>query len=153
MTKNIVIGVLAVTTLLFGYLAFFAPMAQPLGNATGPQHYSLEAFIGGLQIGQRGSEVKNLLKGTCALIGSDVSQTGTSTKAYDCAVTGVVSGDIVHAQLATSTPFSASRNWAITAAQASSTSGFITVLLTNLGQTAVPSASAVGSSTSYIILR
>lgn len=108
---------------------------------------------GTFQAGASGSSITQLLKGNCALIGTDASQVGTSTAAYDCAVTGVVSGDTVIAQLATTTSFIAARNWAITGAKASTTAGYITVMLTNLGQTSVPSVIGVGSTTSYIVIR
>ena len=101
-----------------------------------------------------GSAVTQLLKGTCNLLGMNSSQAATSSAVYDCAVTGVVSGDVVFAQLSTTTQATLVTNWAIMSAKASSTSGFITVRVLNLsGAAVVPSISAVGSSTGYLILR
>lgn len=117
-----------------------------------------------VSIGSSGTTVTQLIKGFCTswngtgLNSMDGNQTASTTEAYDCAVTGVVSGDMVMAQLSTSTPFVAGSNnlagdWAIVGAQASTTSGYITILLWNGGATAVPSATGVGSSTAYLIIR
>ena len=98
-------------------------------------------------IGTNGSTISELKGTTCDLIGTDASQTASTTVAYDCAVTGVASGDVVLAQLATSTPVGGSAGWSISAALASTTAGYVTVLLYNNGVAAVPSATHVGSST------
>lgn len=156
MDKSFLVAMVAVVIAIGGYL--FPQVSAVLGGTT---NYDILSAAS-LQIGSgcdnangtcTGTRVSQLLKGSCALIGTDASQTGTSTVAYDCAVTGVVAGDTVIAQLSTSTPFSTSRSWDIVAAKASSTSGFITVLLANNGQTAIPSVTGVGSSTNYMIMR
>lgn len=51
MNKNIWIGVLVLTTLLFAVLYFSKPVS--FGNATGPAHYQEETFFQGLDAGQR----------------------------------------------------------------------------------------------------
>jgi hypothetical protein len=104
---------------------------------------------GGLKVGQNGSTFAELKATTCDLIGSNASQAASTTVAYDCAVTGIASGDVVLAQLASSTPGSASQagSWEIQAAKASTTAGYVTVLLKNNGAAAVPSVTGVGSST------
>lgn len=87
--------------------------------------------------------------GTCSLIAPSFTVTASSTVAMDCAVTGVVSGDIVFAQFATSS--AQFLGWWIDGASASSTSGYITVRVTNgLGVAAVLPAS-LASSTQYFI--
>ena len=117
---------------------------------------------GTLTVGSSGSALTTIIKGACTswngtgLNSMDGSQAASTTEAYDCAVTGAVSGDVVIAQLSTSTPITStagSAYWNIIGAKASTTAGYITVLLYNNGPTAVPSALGVGSSTSYIIIR
>ena len=100
-----------------------------------------------VKIGTNGSTITELQATTCALIGTDASQAASSTVAYDCAVTGVASGDVVMAQLATSTPRAGVGHWNIVGSKASTTAGFVTVMLFNHGAAAVPSVTAVGSST------
>jgi hypothetical protein len=153
MTKNIVIGVLAVLTLLFGFL-YVTQQSVPFGAVpTGTVHYQGETFQGGLQIGQRGTFVTNMLKGTCSLIAPSFSVVASTSVAMDCAVTGVQAGDTVFAMLASSTATAIGPGWEITGVSASTTSGFITIALTNgTGGTAVIPAS-LASTTRYLILR
>jgi hypothetical protein len=149
MTKNIVIGVLAVLTLFFGFSYFKG--SPPLGAATGPAHYQTEAFMQGLQIGQRGSVVANLLKGTCSLIAPSFTVAASTTVAMDCAITGVVSGDLVFVQFATST--AAFAGWQVGTASASTTAGYITVGVNNWTGVSGVIPASVASSTKYLIVR
>ncbi len=96
-------------------------------------------------LGTSGSNLGFVKTGTCDLVGGAIA--ATSSAVADCAVTGVVSGDIVIPTLATSTA-----NAVATGARASTTAGYITVRLLNLTG-AASSVSALGSSTSYIVLR
>lgn len=106
-----------------------------------------------LTVGTVGSAFSQIIGTTCNLIGADVSQAATSTKQYDCAITGLTSSFKVMAQLSTTTPVILSGTntglgWSIVAAQASTTAGFATVLLYNgSGGAAIPSVSSVSSST------
>ncbi|HEY4503917.1 MAG TPA: hypothetical protein VJJ28_02320 [Candidatus Paceibacterota bacterium] len=118
-----------------------------------------------VSVGSSGTTVQQIIHGTCTSFtastlatGDGISHAASTTKSYDCAVTGVVSGDVVIAQFATSTPNSAGSLftqavWSIVGAKASSTSGYISLLIWNNGPAAVPSAVGVGSSTNYIIIR
>ena len=101
-----------------------------------------------------GTTLTGLLAGTCDLIGMDVSQTATTSAAYDCAVTGAAAGDIVLATMSTSSPTAhVFHGWRILGVNASSTAGFITLHIWNgTGANAVPSATGVGSSTPYAVL-
>lgn len=101
------------------------------------------------------TNIADIKTGTCVLLTTDVSQPATTTLPYDCAVTGVVSGDNVIAQLSSSTPaFGGATGWSIVASKASTTAGFITVLLANnSGAPRIPSAYGVGSSTTYQIIK
>lgn len=94
-----------------------------------------------------------LIGTTCNLIGSDVTVTASTSRAFDCAVTGVTSSFSTMAQLATSTGSGVACSqgtancWSIIGSKASSTAGFVTVVLLNQGPSAIPSVTAVGSST------
>lgn len=97
MNKNIVIGVLVATTLLFAGLYYKG--SHVLGAQTGPTHLQQESFNGGLQIGARGTVITQSLTGTCNLQTGTASFAATSTAQFNCAVTGVQSGDLVLADL------------------------------------------------------
>lgn len=120
----------------------------------------VSTLTGGAIVGSSGTSMGKILSGTCALknTGSynvDASHAASTTKPYECAITGVVSGDFVIAQLATSTKSGAAGTldyWNIIGAKASTTAGIITVLLYNNGAAAVPSVSSVGSTTTYLII-
>lgn len=114
MTKNIVIGVLAVTTLLFGYL-YFKPLSFGAANPTGPIHYQMEGFTQGAAFGGRnqsyfdnngkftlgssGTTATQAQFGTCNLGNDGVSFAATTTKQFYCTVTGVAASDLVLADL------------------------------------------------------
>lgn len=98
-----------------------------------------------LQLGSSGTALQQVITGTCNLVGGTIA--ATSSSAATCAVTGVQSGDLVFATLATSTAGAV-----LTGARASTTSGYITVRLLNLTGGA-SSVSALGSSTAYFIVR
>lgn len=102
-------------------------------------------------IGNSGTAIGSLVFGSGALIGSDTSQVGSTTKAYDIAVTGVTSSCFVTANLGTTTPAFSNGPWGLDAAKASTTAGYITVLLHNYGAGAIPSVTGVGSTTQYMI--
>jgi hypothetical protein len=72
----------------------------------------------------------------------------------DCAITGARSGDIVFAQLGSTTvPAATTGGWRIVGASASSTANFDTVLVRNdTGASAIMPA-AIASSTSFLNLR
>ncbi len=98
-----------------------------------------------------GTSVTKLMKGTCNLIGTPTI-TATSTSAMDCAVSGAVAGDTVFMQTPTTTP-ATFEGWNVLGANASSTSGYLTVILQNLtGANAVPPATVTGS-LQYLIIR
>lgn len=98
--------------------------------------------------GSSGTRVGPIIVGTGILIApSYVSLVASTSLPADIAVTGVVSGDYVFAQFATSSP--AGAGWQIIGASASSTNGFITVrFVNNTGATATIPAS-IASSTLY----
>jgi hypothetical protein len=99
-----------------------------------------------------GTTITQVIKGTGILVMPNYSSLAASTTlAADIAVTGVVSGDTVFAQFATSTANGA--GWEVVGVSASSTSGFITLrIINNTGTTATIPAS-IASTTQYLILR
>ena len=103
-----------------------------------------------LKVGSNGSTIAELKATTCNFLGMDVSHAATSTKPYDCAITGLASGDVVLAQLATSSPNAGQTDigWFMRSCHASTTTAYITCDITNFtGGAATPSVTAVGSST------
>lgn len=149
--KDIVIAGLAVLALLVSGVVFLNRSVPTPGQATGPQHYQEEAFLQGLQIGQRGSDIKNVNAGKCTLIGLTANIAASTTVPFDCAVTGALTGDTVIGMFATSSPNGA--GWEIVGASASTTAGYLTFRITNgTGASAYPPAS-IASTTQYIDLR
>ena len=155
MDKSFLVALVAVVIALG---AWFAPGQEvTLG---GPTNYdTVEAT--GLAIGSgcanandtcTGTVMTQILSGTGILIGpSYVSLVASTTLPFDIAVSGVVSGDRVLAQFATSSANGA--GWDIVGASASTTSGFVTVrIVNNTGTTATIPAS-VASTTQYLIIR
>lgn len=109
---------------------------------------------GDLTVGSSGTAVTQVLKGTCSLIApSFVGLAASTSIAMDCAVTGVQSGDVVIAMFATSTASGVGPGWEVVGSSASTTSGFITLNITNgTGASALMPAS-IASTTQYLILR
>lgn len=150
----VVVGLVVGIVLGYAYMASqtrFGGVTNLDGLAIGSDGLTVS---GSSTFGSGGTAIPKILFGTnCTFVGMNVSQAATTTAAYDCAVTGVVAGDTVVVQSPTTTPTTAGvGGWRITGANASSTSGFITVKWFNgTGGAAIPSATAVGSSTSYIV--
>lgn len=121
----------------------------------------LLSTTGTFSVGSSGTALSQILKGTCTPIiplGATLVA-ASSTFPIDCAVTGVVSGDIVSVSFSTSTASSptwgaTSPNWEILGQKASSTSGYITfTVLNQTGGAANPSSSGIASTTNYMIMR
>lgn len=116
----------------------------------------LSTFYGGINVsdknGTAGTNYKLIKNGTCTIL-ADVSVAATSTKNFDCAFTGVQSGDLVFAHLAATS--SLASQYEIKGVTASTTNGWITFSLLNLtGTSATPSNTVgVGSSTVVQIFR
>lgn len=106
-------------------------------------------------LGANPTNFSKVLAGTCTLIMGAQTITASTTKPFDCAITGVVSGDIVvNAMWATTTiPSFASNGYAIVGGYSSTTSGYITLLVSNLtGATGSPSLNALASTTAYTVV-
>lgn len=149
MTKFLTFAGFAVAGLVAGYLV--QANIQSLG---GVYSQTIQNFDqGGLHIGPNGSTINELKATTCNFLGMDVSHAATSTKPYDCAVTGLASGDVVMAQIASSSPTAGQTTigWLIRSCHASTTADYLTCDWFNAtGASSVPSAVAndrIGSST------
>lgn len=106
----------------------------------------------GFKVGANGSDFAEMKMVSCSMLGMDVSHAATSTKPYDCAITGIAANDLVIAQFSTTSPNGGQTNifWDIRSCHASSTGGFATCDIWNgTGADAFPSATAVGSSTTF----
>lgn len=130
--------------------------SAPLGGRTNYDTVQASGLVIGTTTAS--SNFSFLKAGACVLgiLGPssiDASHAATTTKVYDCAVSGVNASDTVIASISTST-VSGSGGWVVAFTKASSTPGFIEVGVANLtGAAAVPSAQSVGSSTFYSIFR
>ncbi|MEK7596494.1 MAG: hypothetical protein AAB450_00015, partial [Patescibacteria group bacterium] len=123
------------------------------GRATTTASTGAITTEGGITVGTGGTAITRIYKGTCNLTGMNISQAATTTQVYFCAVTGVVSTDTVFVTLATSTP-QFTNGWVLAGAKASTTAGYVDVLISNLtGTDRIPSVTGVGSSTQYLIIR
>ena len=166
MNNTLKIVLVGVAGVIIGFLATYflgSKTVAPTGSAT---TYGGSLTVSGtdasantntLTIGDNGSAITELKATLCTSFtastlatGDGIAQAASTTKAYDCAVTGVASGDVVLAQFGSSTPITTtagSNYWAIISAKASSTAGYVSLLIYNNGPSAVPSALGVGSST------
>ncbi len=161
-----VIGGVAVLALIIGSVALVGSQS----SSQGTQDTSVfgastpgTRFPHGITIGlpqNSPTNIGDIKVTTCALSnlgvtgqGIDVSQAASTTQRYSCAVTGIVSGDIVIPVIA-STTIQTVNGWVIAGALASSTAGYVDVLLSNFTGTAkVPSAQGIGSTTALIIVK
>lgn len=144
-TIGIVLAIVALAVSIGGYFHVAVPS---FGGVTNYDELDATALKIG---GANGSRIGPVITSTCSLIAPSFTVTASSTAVMDCAVTGVVTGDGVFAQFAT-TSAAFGGGWSIAGASASTTSGFITLLVANgTGATAVIPAS-VASTTKYIIL-
>ncbi len=146
-----VVAVLAITGL-------FTPVGQKAAASLGfgaQTNFTDVKVSSSFQWGTSGTQFARLNSGTCSLTGIQV---GTSTLAtstvgfYSCAATGVEPTDLVQAdmQFASSTATTTGQ-WTIVGSSASSTAGYINVLLYNISSTTtIPSN--VANNIGYIVL-
>ena len=114
---------------------------------------------GDFSVGANGTQLAEIIAGSCSLINFGYGTVlATSTRNYDCAVTGVTSGDLVFTTATNTVPTllpgggNQTPPWFISGAAASSTSGYITVSLTNMSGTANVPPGVIASSTRYLII-
>lgn len=146
----------ALIALVVAILGCYLPVTSAVHALGGVTNYD-EVDAAGMRIGtgcnQSGSascvasRIGGVYAGTCLLVAPSYSVTASTSVSMDCAIPGLVSGDIVESQFATST--AASLGWAITGASASTTAGWATLRVSNFtGVTAVTPAS-LASTTQY----
>lgn len=146
-------GVIAVVALIIAIIGVFTPAGKIVSNAFGGVTNYDEIDVTALKVGgTNGSRVGPIISSTCSLIYSNSSITASTTRPFDCAVTGVVVGDLVFVQTATTTAALGGQGWSIIGASASSTSGFITVLVGNNTGATANLPREIASSTPYLIL-
>lgn len=139
---------LAVVAIVIAIGGYFFPSIAPhaFGGVTNYDEVDTTALKVG---GSNGSRVGPIIIGTGALISANVSVAASSSQEFDIAVTGVVPGDSVNAQIASSTVAS-SLGWQVRSAIASSTAGFVAVVLSNLtGAAANPHTAGIDSAVMY----
>lgn len=103
-------------------------------------------------VGSGGTAFSKLLYGNCALLGMNTTHTASSTKPYDCAVTGVTSSSVVFGNISTSSAPIGQDRFQVVSVKASTTAGFITFMIYNNGASIAPSVNAVGSTTPYLVI-
>lgn len=157
--KLLALGV--VVAIVIAIVGLFTPFRQAVQQAYGTITNGTN-FKHGLSVGNTtvlGIDPTNfskILAGTCTLIVQATAQTASTSAPYDCAVTGVVAGDVVNpGGFSTTTATAAWGNtpgWIIVGAKASTTSGFITFMVANQTGTASSlSTTGLASSTNYTI--
>lgn len=144
------IAMVVVTIIAVG--GYFAPARNAVQATLGGMPFlEVQYFQKGLAIDSRGTVLKKVLTGTGTLIYSNSSVTASTTKAFDIAVAGVTVNDNVFVQTATTT--AASLGWHIQGASASSTSGYITVIVANLTGATGNVPRNIASSTNYLVIQ
>lgn len=101
-----------------------------------------------VQIGSSGSAVRDLILTSCDMLGAGVTHVSSTTLPYSCAVTGVTSTFKVLAQFSSTTvPTTRTGGFSIVASRASTTNGYVEVMVFNSGPSATLSGQSMGSST------
>ncbi len=158
-------GVIATVALIIAIVGVFTPAGKIVQQAVksfgGVTNYD-EVDATAIKVGgSNGSRVGPIISTTCSLIGLDApAQAASTTKPYDCAVTGVVSGDTVFFAEATTTATYGAANapFRIVSAKASTTAGYVTFGVFNaLGASQVIGniggiQTGFGSSTQVLVL-
>lgn len=110
-----------------------AEVQPAAGGITIGTNYKYGISVGNTAtLGTVPTNFSKILVNTCSLISNSFTVAATTSTAMDCAVTGVVSTDIVFAEFASSSVATAfGPGWSVSGAAASSTAGFITLTVYN----------------------
>lgn len=147
---KIAIG-LSVVAIVIAIIAY-GHTGSSLGNKTASFWDSVQGYrVNGTEVFTSGGFLAGATTGTCSLIGSVASIPASTTVAFDCAVTGIVSGDITFSQFATTTASSGGPGWLITQSSASTTSGFLTLNVTNLTGTTATMPASLSTAVKYFV--
>ncbi len=146
----IAVAIIAVATLGIALSKGSAPAAYTpsVGGVTNYDELDATALKIG---GSSGSRVGPIIASTCTLIAPSFTVAASTTVPMDCAITGIVTGDLVFAQFGTSTSITGN-GWAVDQVSASSTSGYATIWVTNNTGASGLIPAAVASSTEYLVL-
>ena len=125
-------------------------MTDKLGGMTNLDGLTITPVLSsdGLAVGSSGTTIQKVIDTTCSIVANS-SVPATSTRNFDCTVTGVVSGDRVTAMLAASS--SVASQYVIKGVTASTTDGYVTISLLNLTGTAATPAATNGFGSSTLI--
>lgn len=172
MNKNLILKIAVVTLiggLLGGYISGLVDNNQSgtLGGSTSDDWNvgGNLAVTGTSAFGSSGTAVAKINTGTCYIKAYATTIAATSTATVDCQATaavdvsgisslsGITAGDVVSVNLATSTAGTTSGGLALIGASASSTSGYITLRLSNLTGTTYtwPTTGTATGTATYIV--
>lgn len=145
--ENISLG-LAVIAIVIALTSVFHPKPSVVTHSFGGVTNYDEVDATAIKIGgSSGTRVGPIIVSTGSLIAPSFTVAASTTVSMDIAVTGVVSGDTVFASFATST--TAGNGWIVSGASASSTSGFVTLRVTNFTGASNIIPASLASSTPY----
>lgn len=152
MTSEKKLWVALIAVAIIALAGLFTPAAsklqQDVTNYGGVTNYD-ELDATALKIGgTNGSRVGPIIVGTCSLATyANYTLAASTTVAMDCPVTGVVSGDNVQLEFATSTAVFG--GWTIVGASASTTAGHIEVRVLNQTGASALIPNSIASTTMY----
>lgn len=158
--NNYVLGgvalVIAIIALFIG-IGSRSEVSAPLAGMTNLDGLTITPVDSGdgLKVGSNGSTVAELIANTCTLIGAGEVITASTTRPFDCAITGIASGDILIGQIATSTAYAPGQvmGFVIVGSKASTTAGFGSFLVFNgTGADNKMSVRGYASTTSYYLI-
>jgi hypothetical protein len=140
MNKNLIIGVLALLAVIGGFL-YFSKDTNILAGTTNLNSLNLDTS---LIVGPSGSTINELVATTCTLT-TTVSRLplATSSQPFDCAVTGMASGDIVFGSLASDGgSLSGTTGIRLSSINASTTAGYAQVWLSHQSDNVLAAATS-----------
>lgn len=152
--KGNIVGLVAIVIAIAGlYYPVASVVSNHFGNVTNYDEVDATAIkVGGTNGSRVGPVIAGNAFGTnCALVGTGGTFAASTTVAFSCPITGVVAGDIVFANAA-STTNSGSGGWFIKGAVASSTAGQVDVYMVNFTGATVAVPLAIASSTQLLVL-
>lgn len=164
MDKNPLLYIAVLLSLVLGGVGSFTGLVHPnyavfehkFGSTGEPSDVYPNPLwqSGGESVGPTGTFNQNTQFGTCNLIGTTAGITATSTANFDCAVTGVKSGDTIFGDPPATEGVGVLSDILVQKVVASTTNGFITFTLVNLtGAATTTLGSNVASSTEYFTQR
>lgn len=158
--KTNAVAIIALVVAILGcYLPVSSAVSSHFGGVTNYDEVDASAMrIGsgcnnGVGSSCTASRIDAFNTSTCNLVGSAYTIAATSSALFDCAATGVVSGDRVDVGFATSTVATNLVGWLVTGAIASTTqNGWITIRVSNLTGASAVLPAELASSTSWTII-